>query len=338
VNPERTVGKSADAGADAAKASTDAAISDAALDGSADAASGEAGACGSGPATDCCPSDPKKTAPGVCGCGVADTDTDADGTPDCNDLCPADASKTAPGVCGCGLADVAQGCLGLRAALVHRYSFDGSGTTATDSKGTANGTVANTQLTGTGALALSGTTSNQYVDLPNNLLSTLTNATLEVWVTWTGGGVWQRIFDFGSNNYPEGQQGTGRTYLFLTPHGGSSASLNMRVTFSSSGAGAETIVSAPLDLPSARAVHVAVVVDDQNNTLALYQDGVQVGSGTFAGHLSSLNDINNWLGRSQFTSDPELGGSIDEFRMYDAALTPAQLMTSFMAGPDAAFF
>ncbi len=53
----------------------------------------------------CCPGDPAKTAPGNCGCGVADTDTDADGTPDCHDDCPEDPLKTAPGDCGCGVAD-----------------------------------------------------------------------------------------------------------------------------------------------------------------------------------------------------------------------------------------
>ncbi len=37
-------------------------------------------------ALDYCPSDPVKIDPGICGCGVADTDTDSDGTPDCNDL------------------------------------------------------------------------------------------------------------------------------------------------------------------------------------------------------------------------------------------------------------
>jgi hypothetical protein len=54
---------------------------------------------------DACPSDPGKINPGACGCGVADTDSDNDGTPDCNDLCPSDPSKTAPGACGCGVAD-----------------------------------------------------------------------------------------------------------------------------------------------------------------------------------------------------------------------------------------
>ncbi|MBI4066215.1 SBBP repeat-containing protein, partial [Candidatus Gottesmanbacteria bacterium] len=54
---------------------------------------------------DACPDDPDKTEPGQCGCGVADTDSDGDGTADCNDLCPLDPAKIAPGQCGCGVAD-----------------------------------------------------------------------------------------------------------------------------------------------------------------------------------------------------------------------------------------
>ena len=33
-------------------------------------------------------------------------DSDGDGTPDCHDACPADPHKTAPGQCGCGVADI----------------------------------------------------------------------------------------------------------------------------------------------------------------------------------------------------------------------------------------
>ncbi|MDZ4773271.1 MAG: right-handed parallel beta-helix repeat-containing protein [Planctomycetota bacterium] len=55
--------------------------------------------------TDLCPLDPLKSAPGQCGCGIADTDNDNDGTANCNDLCPLDPLKIAPGVCGCGVAD-----------------------------------------------------------------------------------------------------------------------------------------------------------------------------------------------------------------------------------------
>jgi hypothetical protein len=51
---------------------------------------------------DLCPDDPQKANPGQCGCGVADTDTDDDGTANCNDLCPNDGDKVEPKQCGCG--------------------------------------------------------------------------------------------------------------------------------------------------------------------------------------------------------------------------------------------
>ena len=55
---------------------------------------------------DSCPNDSAKLYGGSCGCGVADTDFDRDGTPDCLDLCPSDATKIAAGVCGCGTPEV----------------------------------------------------------------------------------------------------------------------------------------------------------------------------------------------------------------------------------------
>jgi hypothetical protein len=51
---------------------------------------------------DQCPTDWRKTAPGICGCGVLDTDRDGDGMFDCQDQCPDDSNKTSPQVCGCG--------------------------------------------------------------------------------------------------------------------------------------------------------------------------------------------------------------------------------------------
>jgi hypothetical protein len=59
--------------------------------GAAGAGSGGAGgsdACDPDGEADCCPDDPSKTEPGVCGCGTADTDGDVDGVPDCDDAEP----------------------------------------------------------------------------------------------------------------------------------------------------------------------------------------------------------------------------------------------------------
>ncbi len=56
-------------------------------------------------AIDACPDDPDKINPGVCGCGMPETDGDLDGTPDCMDECDSDPNKTTAGVCGCGVAD-----------------------------------------------------------------------------------------------------------------------------------------------------------------------------------------------------------------------------------------
>jgi hypothetical protein len=60
---------------------------------------------GSIDACDGCPCDAAKTAPGLCGCGIADTDRDGDGTPDCRDGCPDDPLKTEPGALGCGVSE-----------------------------------------------------------------------------------------------------------------------------------------------------------------------------------------------------------------------------------------
>ena len=45
------------------------------------------------------------TSVGICGCDIADTDTDGDGSEDCIDECDDDPGKSTQGVCGCGVAD-----------------------------------------------------------------------------------------------------------------------------------------------------------------------------------------------------------------------------------------
>lgn len=57
-------------------------------------------------------------------------------------------------------------------------------------------------------------------------------------------------------------------------------------------------------LPTGTLTHLALVVDDQS-VLKLYVDGVLQNSVASTRALSDLNDTNNWLGRSQFSVDPD---------------------------------
>jgi hypothetical protein len=195
-------------------------------------------------------------------------------------------------------------------------------------------------VAGKGVVVLAGGTAGSYVDLPNKLISALTSATLEAWVTWGGGAAWQRIFDFGdtTNATPEDNPANGKSYLFLTPTTDAAATGVMRAVYSLTGgaAAAETRLEATKAMPQALA-HVALVVDATGGQLVLYVDGVKAGEQAYSGDLGSINDVNCWLGRSQYAADPEMTGTFHDFRIYKAALTPLQIATSFAGGADPAF-
>jgi hypothetical protein len=223
----------------------------------------------------------------------------------------------------------------------------------TDSVGDADGTaLGGAVLEGEGELELAGDGMGEYVDLPNGIISELEDATIEAWVIWHGGDPFQRIFDFGDamlitcrvngTSAPEGQPGVcGRTYLNLMPKSGTGFTDGVRASsLNQPGVHPDDrivldgpVVSSPVEL------HVALVVDDTGNQWRLHVDGELEDSATFLDHLSDLHDINNWLGRSQFSDDQDrsFDGIYLEFRIYDAALTASEIQTSFAEGPDASF-
>lgn len=248
-------------------------------------------------------------------------------------MCPDDVDKTAPGKCGCGTPDTDSvkgvSCVALQNSIVHRYSFEGD---AKDSIGSAHGTPMGGATISGGALNLAGGNSGQYLDLPNALISSLTSVTIEAYVTWTGaaGGDWQRIFDFGSSNMAEGMQGTGAKYLFLSAR-------KLRACYTNASPSAEIFTDAATEL-TADPTQLAVVVNATAHNLTLYLDGSPVGSSvTLNEPLSAINDVNNWLGRSQFAPDDYFGGKISEFRIYNAPLTGPELKTSKQMGENTTY-
>ncbi|EEF63189.1 LamG-like jellyroll fold domain-containing protein [Pedosphaera parvula] len=210
-------------------------------------------------------------------------------------------------------------------ALKHRYSFSDAtnSTTVADSIGGADGTLnGGAALSGTGSLTLDG--ANGYVQLPAGIISSLTNATIEFWVTHSTAANWQRVFDFGEDN----GAGSGLDYLFFAAQGAP----GFRFTVKSPTGGESPILDGPSGLLVGVETHITINYNVSAGVASVYQNGQFVLSGAITTPLNLINDVNNWLGRSQFAGDSYFGGVYDEFRIYEGTLTPAEAAASEALG------
>jgi len=192
-------------------------------------------------------------------------------------------------------------------SLTAHYEFEGN---ANDSAGSNHGTVTGTVTYPTGkigqAIDLDG--SSDYVTLPAGMVNT-DDITIAAWVRWDGGGDWQRIFDFGNNT---------TEYMFLSPRSGGDT---LRFAITSSGNGEEQILDTD-PLPTGQWIHVAVMLS--GNTAIMYIDGVPTVAGQILLNPSDINPVNNYIGKSQWP-DPLFNGRIDDFRIYDYALSDTEI-------------
>jgi|GEM_PF-335428 len=207
------------------------------------------------------------------------------------------------------------------AGLSAYYALDGD---AKDGSGHGyNGTAMGNQTyaddSGYGkAIQLNGT--DDYVDLPiGPLLSTLADATFTTRVNVSNAsGGWQRIFDFGMDT---------NVYMFLTPTAGSSGAVRFAIT--TTGGGGESVLNASASLTGWH--HVAVAFEGASKTMRLYVDGDAVASGSTGTLPKDLGKTTqNWLGRSQYSSDAYFTGLLDEFRIYNRALSAGEIR--YLAG------
>jgi hypothetical protein len=237
---------------------------------------------------------------------------------------------------GCECDEYQAACESLVAALEHRYSFDGEGTSIEDTRGALHGSLSGTDaaLTGTGVLVLAGggdqvTDSKQHVALPPGCLEGFTEVTLELWFAFSAGGEpWQHVFDFGQPS-----DATTGSALWFSPQAQSTETGTSRAAYGASGYDDDTVVIGPT--LSAGLHHVAVVVD---SALTLYVDGEFAGSQALSAPLDQLVSDNCWLGRSNFAGDPYFGGALDEVRIYRGALAADAVRFSHEAGQNPGFF
>lgn len=146
----------------------------------------------------------------------------------------------------------------------------------------------------------------QFVQLPYRVADS-DELSVAMWVKWnTSTTQWQRIFDFGNDE---------DHYLFLTPNSGTS-----KMRFAIKNGGDEQILDCPSKLSSYLWKHVVVTM--AKDKTAIYVDGTEVASTTgITIKPSDIRPVLNYLGRSQYTADPNISANYDDVRIFNYALS-----------------
>jgi hypothetical protein len=156
-----------------------------------------------------------------------------------------------------------------------------------------------------------------YVQLPNDVTTTLTDYTVACWVNLATINYWGRIFDFGNGT---------TTNMFLCPQDG-----KPYYAIKQSDAGGEQSVKSSTAIVANTWTHVAVTCKFDETTglgtLTMYINGSPVVSKSTVtiSPASMGTTLQNYIGKSQY-SDPTINGLIDDFRIYSRALTIDDIM------------
>jgi len=180
---------------------------------------------------------------------------------------------------------------------------------------------------GSGSLVLTSGSSG-YVSMPPSILTGATEMTIATWVYLTGVEQYRRIFDIGiisADPSSNPMSGTTNVYMNLVPATGTTTSAR-KLTFSITNAGyvGEQRLVDSSTFPTNRWIHVAVVLGGGSGTL--YINGAAGTPSAITLRPADLGAINYaYIGKSQFTSDAYFDGQIDEFRIYNRALSAGDI-------------
>lgn len=163
---------------------------------------------------------------------------------------------------------------------------------------------------GTKSLNFKGT---QYAIIPNAAVCQ-DEITIATWVRWGTKSNWQRIFDFGSDE---------EHYMFFTPSNGS------QMRFVMKNGGDEEILTTGKNFVASTWHHLAITIkpiEGGKVQAIIYVDGKKSAeTNDFTILPSDIKPALCFIGRSQFVSDPFFNGRLDDFRIYNYALSEEQV-------------
>jgi hypothetical protein len=214
--------------------------------------------------------------------------------------------------------------ISVPAVLAHRYSFNGND--ASDSVGGANGTLMGNATVSGGQLVLDGSFGS-YVDLPAGQINIATNnaVTFEAWVSFGNAATWAYLFGFGNTN-----NGAGVGQIGCIPCADGGGFHHWGITENYANGRTPSWAHGWNNLTA----HITSVVDPPTGTISIYRDGVlELAEYDCTAPMSNVLTNYGFIGRSVYDADPYLQASIDEFRIYSGALTPAQVALTHKGGP-----
>ncbi|MEX8056662.1 family 43 glycosylhydrolase [Microbacterium sp. 16-032] len=202
-----------------------------------------------------------------------------------------------------------------------RYDFtDGSGSTLHDRSGAGrDAQIRGNAVWNADALTFDGT--DDYVDLPDNVLAGTTDITVQAEMRVDAA---QKnpyfLYAFGNT----AQDGTGNGYLFATGNN------QLRGALTTGNWSGEQNAQSSAALPRDRWVNVTYTLS--GSTARLYLDGQQVAENTNVtvrpGDIGGGRTLANYIGKSVYNADNLLRGQVREFALYNRALSADEVASA----------
>lgn len=172
-------------------------------------------------------------------------------------------------------------------------------------------------ISGGQGLFLDGT-SESYVTIPSEALSGLEDYTISAWIKPDSKDTTQRVFDFGTDT---------NRYMFLTPYYANGV---LRGAITANGYTMEKGINVETDIESGRWTHIVMM--QEGDVMRIYIDG------SLSGEADNIRldpyEIKHtipycYIGKSMWENDKYFYGTIDEFRIYDRALSGDEVKELF---------